>query len=221
MISRLHVITQDLENFSHIHQVELACKGGADWVQLRVKNTNYDDWITLASNAIKICRKFGTKLIINDSVQVALEVDADGVHLGKDDMPIHSARALLGDHKIIGGTGTTLEDIININKAGADYAGIGPFKFTVTKKNLSPLLGFEKYKEFIKQLELLKIELPIIAVGGIQVGDVPSLLDMGIYGVAVSSAIFSSDHPNTSLSDFQKSVQFNLENPSYVINNSR
>ena len=156
MISRLHVITQDLDNFSHIHQVELACKGGADWIQLRVKNTNYDDWITLASDAIKICRQYGTKLIINDSVQVALEVNADGVHLGKDDMPIHSARMLLGENKIIGGTGTTMEDIININKAGADYAGIGPFKFTATKKNLSPLLGFEKYKEFIKQLELIK-----------------------------------------------------------------
>lgn len=220
MISRLHVITQDLDNFSHIDQVEMACKGGADWVQLRVKNTNYDDWITLAKDAIKVCRKFGTKLIINDSVQVALEVNADGVHLGKDDMPIHSARVLLGNEKIIGGTGTTLEDIIHIYESGADYAGIGPFKFTATKKNLSPLLGFEKYKEFIEQLQKLKIDLPIIAVGGILVSDVHSLLGMGIFGIAVSSAIFSSAFPNQSLSEFQKSIQVNLENTSYVVNNS-
>ncbi|HUH75494.1 MAG TPA: thiamine phosphate synthase [Chitinophagales bacterium] len=220
MISRLHVITQDLDNFSHIHQVELACKGGADWVQLRVKNTSYEDWTTLARDAIKICRKFGTKLIINDSVQVALEVNADGVHLGKDDMPIHSARVLLGNDKIIGGTGTTMEDIIHIYESGANYAGIGPFKFTLTKKNLSPLLGFEKYQEFITKMNFQKIELPIIAVGGILTKDVQPLLGMGIHGVAVSSAIFSSAQPQQSLSEFQKSVQVQLENPNYVINNS-
>ena len=220
MISRLHVITQDLDNFSHIHQVELACKGGADWIQLRVKDTTYEDWKTLAKDAIQICRKHGTKLIINDSVQVAMEVDADGVHLGKDDMPIHSARALLGKNKIIGGTGTTMEDIVHIYESGADYAGIGPFKFTATKKNLSPLLGLKKYKDFSLQLQNQKIEIPIIAVGGILVSDVHPLLRMGIYGVAVSSAIFSAAFPNQSLYEFQKSVQINTENPSYVIDNS-
>lgn len=220
MISRLHVITQDLDNFSHILQVELACKGGADWIQLRVKNTSYEDWTTLARAAIKICRMYGTKLIINDSVQVALEVDADGVHLGKDDMPIHSARALLGDNKIIGGTGTTMEDIIHIYESGADYAGIGPFKFTETKKNLSPILGFEKYQEFIKNIKSQNIDLPIIAVGGILVKDVQPLLKLGIHGVAVSSAIFSSELPNESLLEFQKSAYSNFENNTYVVKNS-
>ncbi len=220
MISRLHVITQDLDNFTHIDQVEMACKGGADWIQLRVKNTSYEDWITLAKDAIKVCRKFGTKLIINDSVQVALEVNADGVHLGKDDMPIHSARVLLGNDKIIGGTGTTMEDIIHLYESGADYAGIGPFKFTTTKKNLSPLLGLKKYREFIQHLQDQKIYIPIIAVGGILVSDVHSLLGMGIFGIAVSSAIFSSAFPNQALYEFQKTLQVNLENNSYVVNNS-
>ncbi|MCZ2393614.1 MAG: thiamine phosphate synthase [Chitinophagales bacterium] len=206
MISKLHVITQDLDDLPHIEQVELACKSGAKWIQLRIKDTNCEKWRAIAKDAVKICRSYGAKLIINDSVQMAIEVDADGVHLGKDDMPIHSARALLGKGKIIGGTGSTIEDIMELSHSGADYAVIGPYKYTPTKKNMNITLGLLKYKEFVTEMKDKFINFPIIAIGGIHLEDVPSLLKLGVYGVAVSSAIFSTTIPGQMVKSFQNVV---------------
>lgn len=206
MISKLHVITQDLDTLPHIEQVELACKSGAKWIQLRIKDTNCEKWRAIAKESVGICRKYGAKLIINDSVQMAIEVDADGVHLGKDDMPIHSARALLGKDKIIGGTGSSIEDIIELSHSGADYAVIGPYKFTPTKKSMNLTLGLQKYKEFITEMKDNLINFPIIAIGGIHLEDVPSLLKLGVYGVAVSSAIFSTAIPAQMVQSFQDVV---------------
>lgn len=220
MISRLHVITQDLKHFSHVDQVRLACKNGAEWIQLRVKDTHIDEWKSIAKACKEICDQYGTKLIINDSVQIAMEVDADGVHLGRDDMPIHSARMLLGENKIIGGTGNTLEDIVHIYEAGADYAGIGPFQYTETKKNIKNLLGTQKYREFIQFTKENNMDIPIIAIGGIKAMDVRPLFRMGIYGVAVSSAIFSAAIPESALYEFQKNVKESIENSPYVSQNS-
>lgn len=220
MISRLHVITQDLKHFSHVDQVIMACKNGAEWIQLRVKDTHYDKWKSIAQDAIRICREYGTKLIINDSVQIAMEIDADGVHLGRDDMPIHSARMLLGKDKIIGGTGNTFEDIVQIYESGADYAGIGPFQFTPTKKDLKNLLGAQTYREFVQYSKEREIDIPIIAIGGIKAMDVRPLFRMGIFGVAVSSAIFSAPFPESALYEFQKNVKESIENQPYVAQHS-
>lgn len=220
MISRLHVITQDLKHYSHIDQVKMACKNGAEWIQLRVKDTHYDEWIKIAKESIRICRQSDTKLIINDSVQIAMEIDADGVHLGRDDMPIHSARMLLGENKIIGGTGNTFEDIVHIYEAGADYAGIGPFQFTPTKKDLKNLLGAQTYREFVNFSKEKGIDIPIVAIGGIKAMDVRPLFRMGIYGVAVSSAIFSAPFPDSALYEFQKNVKESIENLPYVTQDS-
>lgn len=220
MISRLHVITQDLKHFSHVDQVRMACKNGAEWIQLRVKDTHIDEWKAIAKASKKICKEYGSKLIINDSVQIAMEIDADGVHLGRDDMPIHSARMLLGKDKIIGGTGNTLEDIMLIHESGADYAGIGPFQFTETKKNLKNLLGTQKYREFVQFTREKGIDIPIIAVGGIQAMDVRPLFRMGIYGIAVSSAIFSATMPESAMYEFQKNVKESIENQPYASQNS-
>src|ERR1035438_4698604 len=96
-ISRLHYITQDIAGFTHPQLVELACIGGANWVQLRVKNKQYDEWLKIALETKSICKKYGARLIINDNIQIAKEISADGVHLGKEDMSPNEARKILED----------------------------------------------------------------------------------------------------------------------------
>jgi thiamine-phosphate pyrophosphorylase len=189
MIARLHYITQDLPNFSHSQLAEFACKGGADWVQLRVKNKSHDEWLKIAQEIKLVCLKYGAKLIINDNVQIAKEVGAYGVHLGKDDMNPKEARKILGNNFIIGGSSNTIDDINRLIAEGIDYIGIGPYRFTSTKEKLNPVLGLEGLERLQKSLRLLKSSTPLIAIGGIKLEDIELLMQTGIYGVAVSSGI--------------------------------
>lgn len=187
MISRLHYITQDLPDFSHSQLAELACKGGADWVQLRAKNKSYEDWLKIARETKLICKKYGAKLIINDNVQIAKEIQVDGVHLGKEDMNPREARKILGNNFIIGGSSNTIEDVKRLMENGVDYIGVGPYRFTSTKEKLNPVLGLKGIANIITQLP--NYPIPIIAIGGITLEDIEPLMQTGIHGVAVSSAI--------------------------------
>lgn len=203
MISRLHYITQDLPSLSHSQLTEFACKGGADWVQLRVKNKSYNEWLKIAQETKWVCLKYGSKLIINDNVQIAKEVKADGVHLGKEDMNPKDARKFLGDHFIIGGSTNTIEDIKQMIENGADYAGIGPYRYTSTKEKLNPILGLDGIKNTIEKIH--PSGFPVIAIGGIRLEDIELLLQTGIHGVAVSSAInLSIDKINATKSILKK-----------------
>jgi thiamine-phosphate pyrophosphorylase len=186
-ISRLHYIT------ANPTQAEKACSVGVDWIQLRVKNKSEDEWKTIAQEAKRICKLHNAKLIINDSVKLAKIIGADGVHLGKEDMPADEARKLLGPDFIIGGTANTFEDVLRLASLNVDYIGLGPFRFTQTKKNLSPLLGLQGYRELIRQCVIENITVPVIAIGGIQLNDVNAIIEAGVYGIAVSSAISESD----------------------------
>ncbi|MCL5029475.1 MAG: thiamine phosphate synthase [Bacteroidetes bacterium] len=192
MISRLHYITQDIPNFTHYELVEEACKGGADWIQLRVKNSSYNEWKELAFKTKKVCNNYNAKLIINDNVDIAKTVNADGVHLGKNDMPSAEARKILGNNFIIGGTANTFEDVERLNQTGVDYIGVGPFRYTTTKEKLSPILGLDGYQNILNKCRDKDIKIPIIAIGGIRPEDISSLFQTGIYGIAVSSAINSA-----------------------------
>jgi thiamine-phosphate pyrophosphorylase len=185
-ISKLHFITANPQH------AEEACKGGADWIQLRVKHRNDDDWKMIAEETKGICKNYGAKLIINDSVKLAKLVGADGVHLGKEDMPPDEARKMLGPGFIIGGTANTLEDIIRLGALKVDYIGLGPFRYTQTKTNLSPIIGLEGYLELMKACVVEQVKVPVIAIGGIKLNDVEEILATGVYGIAVSSAIGSS-----------------------------
>jgi thiamine-phosphate pyrophosphorylase len=165
-----------------------------DWIQLRVKNKSEDEWKAIAQEAKRICKLHNVKLIINDSVKLAKIIGADGVHLGKEDMPADEARKLLGPDFIIGGTANTFEDIQRLASLKVDYIGLGPFRFTQTKKNLSPLLGLPGYKELMKQCAIENITVPVIAIGGLQLNDVNAMMETGVYGIAVSSAISEADN---------------------------
>lgn len=188
-ISPLHYITTRPE------QAEAACRAGADWVQLRVKNRPYADWKALAQETLAVCRQYNARLIINDNPHLAGAIGADGVHLGQDDMPVAEARALLGINFVIGGTANTSETILAHHRDGADYVGLGPFRFTATKEKLSPILGLDGYRRILATLKNQSISLPIVAIGGITLADVPVLLQLGFQGIAVSSAITDAPDP--------------------------
>ena len=191
-ISSLQYITQDLPNVSHKQLAEEACAAGIKWIQLRAKDKWRSNWIEIAKEVKIVCEKNNATLIINDNVQIAKEINAHGVHLGKKDMPVAEARKFLGDDFIIGGTANTFDDILKLAEAKADYIGLGPFRFTETKKNLSPVLGLEGYKEIMALCKEHKINIPVVAVGGITLNDVSALKKTGINGVAVSSYITNS-----------------------------
>jgi thiamine-phosphate pyrophosphorylase len=176
-------------------QAELACQAGLDWIQLRVKNQSYTDWKTLAQDTLVVCRSYNARLIINDNPHLAADIRADGVHLGQDDMPVAQARALLGPGFIIGGTANTVESVRLHQQNGADYVGLGPFRFTSTKEKLSPILGLVGYQSILSALRSESFHLPIIAIGGITLADIPALFQTGLHGVAVSSAISNAANP--------------------------
>ena len=202
MISRLHYITQDIPGFTHAELAELACKGGVDWVQLRVKNKNEEEWIEIAIATQKICKKYHARLIINDNVFIAKEIKADGVHLGQQDMSPQEAREILGDNFIIGGSTKTPEDVRWMVQQEVDYVGIGPYRFTSTKEKLNPVLGKEGIREVIEICRNEKMNIPFIAIGGITKEDVLSLLDTGIYGIAVSSGINKAENKSEAAAGF-------------------
>lgn len=195
MISKLHFISQETSEFTHLEGIERACRAGVDWVQLRIKGKSVGEIIVIAKQAKIICDAFGAKLIINDHPFVAKEIGAYGLHLGKEDLPLNQARAIVGHEMIIGGTANTIEDIISHAKNGADYIGCGPFRFTKTKVKLSPILGSDGYRNIVAETKKLNINIPIIAIGGIETKDIPAILETGIYGIAVSSLIAFSEDP--------------------------
>ncbi len=204
MISRLHYITQDLTDFSHAELAEFACKGGVDWIQLRVKNKSYDEWKKIAEETKLVCLKYGAKLIINDYVQIAKEVGADGVHLGKDDMNPREARKILGDNFIIGGSTNSIDDVRRMVDDGCDYIGIGPFRFTSTKEKLNPVLGLEGIRKIAEQFGN---KIPMIAIGGIKLEDIEPLMQTGIHGVAVSSGVNLSENKIEATKQFVMSLR--------------
>ncbi len=198
-ISKFHYLTQDLPNISHKELATIACKNGIRWIQLRVKDKSFSEYLAIAKEVKDICDSYSTTLIINDNVEICKAMNADGVHLGKNDLSIIEARKILDNTKIIGGTANTIEDIIQLQDDGADYIGLGPYKFTSTKKNLSAILGINGYSLILKNLVT---SIPIIAIGGIQLKDVESLMNTGIHGIAVSSAINLSIEKENTISSF-------------------
>jgi len=193
-MERLHYISQELENKGHEDLIREVCEAGASLVQLRVKNKSNAEILSIAKTVKKICDDYKVKLIINDHVEIAKEINASGVHLGKSDTPPSQARELLGDKFIIGGTANTIEDVRLLHQAQVDYIGLGPFRFTPTKENLSPILGLEGYKAILQQCRIENIHTPILAIGGIAPNDISEIMETGIYGIAVSSIISRAEN---------------------------
>ena len=191
----LQFISHYTERYSYLDSIRLALEGGCKWVQLRMKGATDDEVRPIACEALDLCRQAGATFIIDDRVALVKELGADGVHLGKNDMPIAEARQLLGPNYIIGGTANTFADIVAHHEASANYIGCGPFRFTTTKDNLSPVLGLDGYRHIVEQMRLAHIDLPIVAIGGITAEDIPDILATGITGIALSGTILRADDP--------------------------
>lgn len=196
IIDKLQYISQAAADGSHLTAIEKVLHTGAKWVQLRLKEQTEEEVLDLATQAIALCDSYNAKLIINDYPQVALETNAYGVHLGLDDMPVAEARAILGYDKCIGGTANTFADILRRVEEGVDYIGLGPYRFTTTKKNLSPVLGLEGYRDILQQMGQAGITTPVIAIGGIERPDIDLLLSTGVHGIAVSGLLTRNDNLN-------------------------
>lgn len=196
-ISRLQYIT------TSARLTEEACKGGINWVQLRLKNISFEEYKAIALEVQSVCKQYNAKLIINDNVQVALAIHADGVHLGREDMSHSDARKLLGNDFIIGGSTNTLEDIMRLSQEPVDYLGVGPFRFTSTKQKLNPIVGLGGYQRIFNQLKSMSAAVPpLIAIGGIEERDIADLLATGLYGIAVSAAISNNPQPDLAAASF-------------------
>jgi len=173
----------------------MALEGGCRWIQLRMKDATDDEVRPVAIQALQLCRDYGATFIIDDRVELVRELGADGVHLGKNDMPIAEARRILGPDFIIGGTANTIWDVRAHYAAGADYIGCGPFRFTTTKKNLSPVLGLDGYRRIVIEMRAAHIDIPIVAIGGITQDDIHHILNTGIDGIALSGTVLRADNP--------------------------
>ena len=193
---RLQFITHYTETYSYIDSVRIALEGGCRWIQLRMKEAEESLLEKTAITVQQMCKDYGATFIIDDHVLLTKKIKADGVHLGKNDMPIAEARKILGDSFIIGGTVNSFEDILfHLQDATPDYFGCGPFRFTSTKKNLAPILGFDGYKDLIQKIKEMNIRIPLVAIGGICKGDIPELLQSGVNGIALSGSILHADDP--------------------------
>lgn len=191
----IQFISHQNARFSYLDGIKLALEGGCRWVQLRMKDAPDDEIISTAKEVKKLCVEFQATFIVDDHVSLVKIIGADGVHLGKNDMPVDTARRILGKECVIGATANTFDDVENAYNKGADYIGCGPFRFTTTKKNLSPVLGLEGYSEIVKQMKQSGINIPVVAIGGILKEDIPQIMQTGISGIALSGAVLNAQDP--------------------------
>ncbi len=194
--AKLQFITHYTEKYSYVDSARIALEGGCRWIQLRMKDA---DASTLEETALivqKMCKDYGATFIIDDHVSLVKKIKANGVHLGKNDMPIAEARRLLGETFIIGSTVNSLDDVrATLQSAIPDYFGCGPFRFTSTKKNLAPTLGHEGYRSILKGMKEGGIHIPLVAIGGIRKEDISELMADGVHGIALSSSILRAENP--------------------------
>lgn len=201
---QLQFISHQNEKMTYLDGIREALAGGCKWIQLRMKGATDEEVRPIALKVKKLCKEQNATFLIDDRVQLVKEVGADGVHLGKNDMPIAEARKILGDDFIIGGTANTFEDVKAHYEADADYIGCGPFRFTTTKEKLSPILGLEGYKEIIQKMKAENINIPIVAIGGITKEDIPDIMKTGVNGIALSGCILNAKDPASETHDIME-----------------
>lgn len=189
----LQFITHKAGGYDELSGAEAVLKGGCRWVQLRMKDASDEEFMSVGRKLAELCRSFGARLILDDRVHLVGEIGADGVHVGKNDMPVDEVRRLLGPGFIVGATANSFDDIASAAARGADYIGLGPFRFTQTKRKLSPILGLEGYRRLMSESRAAGILLPVVAIGGINAADIPDIMATGVHGVAISGGLLRAE----------------------------
>jgi len=202
-ISKFHYLTQDLPHRSHLEQARIACEAGANWVQYRCISKSDDEMMAEIHQIASICDDWGATLILANHYHLLDKVDAQGVHIEDPDADFAAIRAAITDEKTLGASATNLQSLLKLQNTGVvDYCGYGPFAHTDTRPNDKPLLGYNGYRELQKQ----PIDIPVIAVGGVQLKDAEHLMQTGVYGIAVSSAINLSPDPAGMVKEFYRNI---------------
>ncbi len=173
-----------------VRTARLAAENGATVLQLRAPSWKKRQWLETARELKSVLQPLGIPLIINDHIDIALAVDADGVHVGQDDLPVAEVRRLIGPDKWLGLSVTNAEEMANVPWESVDYLGIGPVYPTGTKVDAAPVVGVPEFAQLVKVSRL-----PVVAIGGIQMGNCQSLMQAGAKGVAVVSAICGQADP--------------------------
>lgn len=202
----IQFITHSNTRYGYVEGARLALEGGCRWIQLRMKDAQEVDFLLAAKQIGAMCKEYGATFILDDHVEWVGITGADGVHLGKNDMPVDEARNQLGANRIIGGTANTFEDVERLWRQGANYIGCGPYRFTTTKKNLSPVLGLDGYRHIISKMKAHDINIPVVAIGGILQPDIKDVMATGVSGIAVSGAILNAENPVEEMKRFIDSL---------------
>ncbi len=202
-IGKLCVITDTAvqKKYSHFELAKMAVKGGADIIQLRDKFLPTNELIEEAVKISAYCKKHSVLFLVNDRVDIAMISDADGVHLGKEDIPVQGARKLLGRKKIIGGTAHSLKEAKQREKEGADYIGYGHIYATGSKFKPEKPKGTGELSIIVK-----KIKTPILAIGGIGIEKIPELKQTGVHGVAVIGSVVKNKNPQKAVKELRKAI---------------
>lgn len=202
----IQFITHSNSRYGYVEGARLALEGGCRWIQLRMKEAEEAEFLSAAKQIAAMCKEYGATFLLDDHVEWVEQTGADGVHLGKNDMPVDEARKILGADRIVGGTANTFEDVERLWRQGANYIGCGPYRFTTTKKNLSPVLGLEGYRSIIGQMKEHGINLPVVAIGGILQPDIKDVMATGVSGIAVSGAVLNAENPAEEMKRFVDSL---------------
>lgn len=207
----IQFISHYTDQYSYLDAIRLALEGGCRWVQLRMKDASIQDFLRIGKEVRRLCDSYQATFILDDHVELVREIGADGVHLGKKDMPVAEARKTLGNDCIIGGTANTFDDVKMHYEASANYIGCGPFRFTTTKQGLAPVLGLEGYRSIIAQMSAEGIDLPVVAIGGITAEDIPAIMQTGVSGIALSGAVLRAADPVAEMKRLTEIVAINKE----------
>ena len=203
-LPRTMFISHHNAKYDYISGCKEALRGGIRFVQLRMKDASDEEVVTTAKVLREECDKYAALLTVDDRVNLLETGLFDGVHIGKNDMPVCEAKKITGSKFLLGATCNTEEDVLHAIADGADYIGMGPFRFTTTKKNLSAILGLEGYTKIMQEMQSRGAKTPIYAIGGITVDDLPDLKATGVYGIAISSVILDSENPNNTIEQILK-----------------
>lgn len=184
---KLYVVTDRswIGENSLVDQVEEAIKAGATFVQLREKDLSFDEFVKIAEDVKAVTDKYKIPFVINDDVNVAISVKADGIHVGQSDMEAKNVRALIGDDKILGVSAQTVEQAIKAEESGADYLGVGAV-FSTSTKDDADNVSLDTLKDICRA-----VSIPVVAIGGISKNNIMELTGSGVDGVAIVSAIFA------------------------------